>query len=97
MIADLLAAQMKVREIAADIGPSPSVVSREIRRNSGPDGPYRPHHAEHAASERTRGPRTRKVTVDAVLAGVVARLLGKRWSPVQVAHELRVLFAGQKR
>ena len=32
---------------------------------------------------------------DAVLAEVVQRLLAKRWSPEQVAHELRVLFAGQ--
>jgi IS30 family transposase len=30
-----------------------------------------------------------------VLAEVVGRLLAKRWSPEQVAHELRVLFAGQ--
>jgi transposase, IS30 family len=30
-----------------------------------------------------------------VLAEVVQRLLAKRWSPEQVAHELRVLFAGQ--
>ena len=28
---------------------SPSTISREIRRNSDPDGRYRPHHAEHAA------------------------------------------------
>jgi IS30 family transposase len=39
----------------------------------------------------------RKVTVDAVLAGAVARLLARRWSPEQVAHELRVLFVGQRR
>lgn len=96
-IADLLAAKMTVRGIAGEIGRSPSTVSREIRRNSDPDGRYRPHHAEHAARERTRRPRTRKVTVDAVLAGVVARLLAKRWSPEQVAHELRILFAGQRR
>ena len=30
-----------------------------------------------------------------MLAEVVQRLLAKRWSPEQVAHELRVLFAGQ--
>ena len=96
-IADLLAAKMTVRGIAGEIGRSPSTVSREIRRNSDPDGRYRPHHAEHAARERTRRPRTRKVTVDAVLAGVIARLLAKRWSPEQVAHELRILFAGQRR
>jgi IS30 family transposase len=30
-----------------------------------------------------------------VLAGIVQRLLARRWSPEQVAHELRVLFADQ--
>ena len=32
-----------------------------------------------------------------MLAGVIARLLGQRWSPEQVAHELRIVFAGQPR
>ncbi len=97
VIADLVAARTSVRGIAIESGRSPSTISREIRRNSDPDGRYRPHHAEHAARERTRRPRTRKVTVDAVLAGVVARLPARRWSPEQVAHELRILFAGQRR
>ena len=30
------------------------------------------------------------MTVDAVLASVVARLPARRWSPEQVAHELRI-------
>ena len=30
-----------------------------------------------------------------MFAEVVRRLLSKRWSPEQVAHELRVLFAGE--
>ena len=42
-------------------------------------------------------PRLRRIAVDAALAGVVAGLLAQRWSPEQVAHELRVLFAGQRR
>ena len=42
-------------------------------------------------------PRLRRVAVDAALAGAVAGLLAQRWSPEQVAHELRVLFAGQRR
>ena len=56
---------------------------------------YRPTHAEQAARARARRPRQRRVAVDAVLREVLARLLGKRWSPEQVAHELRVSFAGQ--
>jgi IS30 family transposase len=94
-IADLLAAKMTVRGIAEQLGRAPSTISREIRRNSDPDGRYRPHHAEHAARRRAGKPRKRRIAVDGVLAEVVQRLLEKRWSPEQVAHELRVLFAGQ--
>lgn len=94
-IADLLAAKMTVRGIALDLGRAPSTISREIRRNSDPDDRYRPHHAEQSARLRAGKPRTRRITVDAVLAETVTRLLTKRWSPEQVAHELRALFADQ--
>jgi len=94
-IADLLAQSVTIRGIARQLGRSPSTVSREIRRNSDPDGRYRPHHAEHAARLRAHKPRERRVALDWVLAEAVRRLLAKRWSPEQVAHELRVLFAGR--
>jgi IS30 family transposase len=94
-IADLLAAKTSVRRIAEQLGRAPSTISREIRRNSDPDGRYRPHHAEHAARRRACKPRKRRIALDTVLAEAVQRLLAKRWSPEQVAHELRVLFAGQ--
>src|SRR4051812_39570715 len=96
-IADLLASGATIRAIASELGRSASTISREIGRNRDLDGRYRPHHAEHAAKARMRRPRPRRVAVDGVLAGAVARLLGQRWSPEQVAHELRVLFAGQRR
>ena len=94
-IADLLAAKVTVRGIALELGRAPSTISREIRRNGDPDGRYRPHHAEQSARLRACKPRKRRITVDTVLAAAVARLLAKRWSPEQVAHELRELFAGQ--
>jgi IS30 family transposase len=94
-IADGLLAKMTVRAIARRLGRSPSTISREIRRNRDSDGRYRPHHAEQTARVRAGKPRQRRVAVDVVLAEAVARLLAKRWSPEQVAHELRVLFAGQ--
>ena len=86
-IADLLAADTTVRGIAMELGRAPSTISREIRRNSDPDGRYRPHHAEHAARLRACKPRKRRVAVDRVLAEAVGRLLAKRWSPEQVAHD----------
>ena len=94
-LADLRAAGMSVQSIAEQMGRAPSTISREIRRNSDPDGRYRPHQAEQAARRRACKPRKRRIAVDAVLAEVVQRLLAKRWSPEQVAHELRVLFAGE--
>jgi IS30 family transposase len=96
LIADLLAAKTTIRAIAAELGRAPSTISREIRRNRDPDGRYRPHHAEHTARLRACKPRQRRVAVDWLLADVVQRLLGKRWSPEQVAHELRRRFAGQR-
>jgi transposase, IS30 family len=94
-IADLLAEKRTVSGIAKQLGRAPSTISREIRRNSDPDGRYRPHRAERAARQRARKPRERRIAVDTVLADAVQLLLAKRWSPEQVAHELRVLFDGQ--
>jgi IS30 family transposase len=97
LIADLLAAGNTVRAIAGQVGRSPSTISREIRRNADTDGRYRPHHAERATRERARRPRQRRVVVDRVLGDTVREFLGRRWSPEQVAHELAVRFAGQRR
>jgi transposase, IS30 family len=94
-IADLLAAGITVCGIAVELGRAPSTISREIARNSDSDGRYRPHHAEHAARLRAARLRTRRIAGDGVLAETVQGLLAKRWSPEQVAHELRVLFEGQ--
>jgi IS30 family transposase len=94
-IADLLATKTTVRGIAEQLGRAPSTISREIRRNSDPDGRYRPHAAEHAARRRACKPRSRRIAGDKVLGEIVQRLLARRWSPEQVAHELRVLFADQ--
>jgi IS30 family transposase len=94
-IADLLAAKTSVRGIAEQLGRAPSTISREIHRNRADGGRYRPHHAERAARLRAARPRTRRIACDEVLAEAVQRLLAKRWSPEQVAQELRVLFAGQ--
>src|SRR3954453_2872262 len=95
-IADGLARGESLRAIARHLRRPPSTVSREVRRNRERDGRYRPHRAEHAARARMRRPRLRRVAVDGVLAEAVAGLLAQRWSPEQVAQELRVLFAGQR-
>ena len=95
VIADLYRERRPVREIATMIGRSPSTVSRELRRNAGHDGRYLPRTADRLALERVRRPRLRRLLVDVELRGVVTALLDKRWSPEQVAYELRERFLDQ--
>jgi len=95
-IADLLAAKMTIRAIALELGRAPSTISREIGRNRDPDGGYRPHRAEQSARLRACKPRQRRLASDRALAQTVSDLLAKRWSPEQVAHELREVFAGER-
>jgi len=95
VIADLRREQRTVREIARELGRSPATVSRELRRNVDDRGRYLPRSADLAATERVARPRARRVTVDAELRAVVVDLLGKRWSPEQVSHELQGRFTDQ--
>jgi len=95
-IADLHHAGVSVRGIAEELGRAASTVSRELRRNADDQGRYLPATAERLTVERQSRPsRTRRVARDEQLHGVVADLLGKRWSPEQVAHELPVRFPDQ--
>ena len=85
-----------MRDIADELGRAASTVSRELRRNGDDRGRYLPATAERLSAERQcRSSRTRRLTRDMQLYGVVAELLGKRWSPGQVAHELRMRFPDQ--
>jgi transposase-like protein len=84
-IADLHRAGVSVRSIAQELGRAASTVSRELRRNVDDRGRYSPAAAERLTIERrTKVLRPRRLTRDVQLYGVVAKLLGKRWS--QVAH-----------
>lgn len=95
-IADLHRAGVGVCAIAKELGRAASTVSRELRRNADDQDRYLPATAERLAVERQSRPsRTRRVAHDKQLHGVVADLLGKRWSPEQIAHELPVRFPDQ--
>ena len=95
-IADLRRAGVSVRDIAYELGRAASTVSRELRRNADDRGRYLPATAQRLSIERrSRSARTRRLTGDEQLYGVVADLLGKRWSPEQIAHELRMHFPDQ--
>jgi IS30 family transposase len=95
MIADLHRGGVSVRAIAEELGRAASTVSRELRRNADDQGRYLPATAERLTVERQSRSRTRRVVRDEQLCGVITELLGKRWSPEQVAHELPVRFPGQ--
>lgn len=91
-IADLHHGGESVRAIARELGRPPSTVSRELRRNRDDHGRYRPHAAHEQARTRRARPRPRRVATDPVLRAMVEDLLGVKWSPEQIAHELSVRF-----
>ena len=96
MIADLHRAGVSVSGIAQELGRAASTVSRELRRNADDQGRYLPTTAQRLCVERqSRSSRTRRLARDEQLCGVVAELLGKRWSPEQIAHELPMRFPDQ--
>ncbi|HEY0258912.1 MAG TPA: helix-turn-helix domain-containing protein [Lacisediminihabitans sp.] len=92
-IADLRRAGLSARAIAAQLGRSASTVSRELRRNGRKDGQYRPFEAHHRAAMRRRRPRPRRWSTTPVLQEFLIEHLRQRWSPQQVARELRLRFA----
>ena len=76
-IADLNRAGVSLRDIAEELGRAASTVSRELRRNADGRGRYLPATAQRLSVERRSrsSARTRRVTRDAQLYGVVAELL----------------------
>ena len=89
-------AGVSVRGIAEQMGRAASTVSRELRRNADDQGRYLPATAQRLCNQRQSRPsRTRRLARDEQLYGVVAELLGKRWSPEQIAHELPMRFPNQ--
>ncbi|WP_374224162.1 IS30 family transposase [Streptomyces sp. ISL-66] len=92
-IADRLREKATVREIAAELGRSPSTISREVRRNqhSG-SGAYRPHAAQARADARRPRPKPRKINQNPELRAAVQAMLDEKWSPEQICHALRAQF-----
>ena len=89
-IALMRAGKSPVRAIARAIGRCPSVVSRELGRNTSTRGLYRPLGAQKAAEVRARRPKTAKLAVPGPLRDYVVEKLGEDWSPRQIANVLAV-------
>ena len=81
-----------IRSIATRLGRAASSVSREVRRNGGADS-YRASHADQAAWDRARRPKTCKLVANRALAHAVAGKLRMQWSPQQVAGWLKRTWA----
>lgn len=96
LIADLRRQGLTVRAIAAELGRSPSTISRELRRNTGRDGGYRPFDAHRRATRRRAKPRPRRLETNLTLRTLVGELLAQRWSPAQIARHLRARFPGDR-
>ncbi|MQA17786.1 MAG: IS30 family transposase, partial [Pseudonocardiaceae bacterium] len=93
LIADRRKAGRTMREIADELGRSPSTVSRELRRNRDPrTGQYRPFSAQRLATQRRARPRPGKIVRDRELRAFVATRLTQRWSPEQISYALRAEF-----
>ena len=83
-----LAKGLENKDIAASIGRSESVVSREIARHGGRQA-YRAWKADAGARESRSRPKERKIDTDPELRGRVTGDLKKGWSPEQIAGRLR--------
>lgn len=84
-----LQAGLGIREIARRIGRSPSVVSREVRRNQTKTRGYRIVTADARAARRRSRPQARKVAADPVLQARIQADLRRSRTPRQIAGRLR--------
>lgn len=98
-MASLLQHNHSLRAIAKALNRSPSTVSREHRRNSVKEASavgvssYASAAAQRNCQQRRRAGRPlAKLHTDQPMFEVVRRLLGKRWSPEQIALTLAVLY-----
>ena len=85
-IARLHAAGTSIRQIAAALDRAPSSIAREIKRNRGQRGDYRPVYAEQQS--RARRWTGSKLDRNAALCEKVLKRLGQGWSPELVAGRL---------
>lgn len=91
-LADLRRERRTMREIAALMGRSPSTINRELARGADAAGRYRPFEAHRRALDRRRLHRPSRLARDPVLRDWATGKLTARWSPEQIAHELRVAY-----
>ncbi len=96
-IADRIREMASIRVIAAELGRSPSTISREVRRNRSPlrgsSYVYRPYAAQRRAEARRPRPKPRKLETNPELRHFVRSHLGVWWSPEQISKTLARRFS----
>lgn len=88
-----LVAGLSIRTIALDLGRAPSTISREIKRNGGPDN-YRATRADQSAWDRALRPKPCKLVLNRRLRRRVEVKLKRKWSPQQIAGWLKHEYPG---
>ena len=81
--------------IARMLGRSPSVISREIKRNAGADGCYRGEEAGRMAARRRARPKERAIDADPVLRSRVVSDLARGRTPRQISGRLKAEACGK--
>ena len=87
-IHDRRAQGASIRQVARELGRSPSTISREIARNSTINIGYLPYSAQRIATARRPRPKNRKLMADSPLRDYVVHHLSKRWSPEQICRRM---------
>ena len=86
-----LVAGRSLRAIAAQLGRSPSTISREVARGGGADR-YRAALSDQSAWDRALRPKRCKLACHPSLRRTVSRKLRRKWSPEQIAGWLKHSF-----
>lgn len=81
-----------MRRMAAELGRSPSTVSREVKRHGGREA-YRAHQADRQAWERALRPKRCALRLNPALRRVVAGKLRLDWSPEQISWWLKLRYS----
>jgi IS30 family transposase len=84
----LLAAKKSQKEIASIIGKDPSVVSRELKRNSHKRG-YSVRMAQMYADERKERFLDKRRFTESIKRKIIKELTGEQWSPQQIVGKAR--------
>lgn len=86
-----IASGASFRSIAADLGQSPSTVSREVARHGG-RARYRATRADDRAWQSALRPKPCRLALNRKLRNIVASKLALDWSPEQISGWLKVRF-----